>query len=52
MVYVWDLLSHSLSKELRFHDDGVRSLSVLGDDYVISGSGSHDGTVVVWKMVP
>ncbi len=51
VVFVWDLVSHGLLKELRCHTDSVRSLCALGDEYVISGSGSNDGSVVVWKIV-
>lgn len=50
VVFVWDLESHQLSKELRCHGDSVRSLCLVNDEYVVSGSGSHDGTIVAWKL--
>ncbi len=49
VVFVWDLSSHSLLKELRCHSDGVRALCAVGVNHVMSGSGSRDGSVVLWK---
>jgi WD40 repeat protein len=46
--YVWDLETHSLLREITSHSDGVRSLCAM-QSFVVSGSGSRDGTLVVWK---
>lgn len=48
-VYLWDPESRMLIKHLTAHADGVRSLCVVGDEYVLSGAGSRDGSVVVWN---
>lgn len=47
-VYMWDIETHSLLRELTTHSDGVRSLCEM-QHFVVSGSGSKDGTLVVWK---
>jgi len=47
-VYLWDIETHSLLRELTTHSDGVRSLCQV-QNFVVSGSGSKDGTLVVWK---
>ena len=50
-VYMWDPESHSLLQQLTSHSDGVRSLCAMGESqFVLSGSGSNDGTLVVWKQ--
>eukprot|EP00051_Salpingoeca_urceolata_P007343 m.96802 g.96802 ORF g.96802 m.96802 type:complete len:1549 (+) comp15204_c0_seq2:375-5021(+) len=51
-VYTWDVESHSLLKELRCHEDLVRCLCPVETTrgwFVLSGSGSQDGTIVVWN---
>eukprot|EP00040_Diaphanoeca_grandis_P017546 m.91657 g.91657 ORF g.91657 m.91657 type:complete len:1346 (-) comp26490_c0_seq2:90-4127(-) len=51
-IYVWDPESHNVLQQLPSHNDGVRSLCEMrfGDErHIISGSGSNDGTLVIWK---
>ncbi len=48
-IYVWDIASHYLIRELAYHSDSVRSLLLLPDGNVVSGSGSGDGTIAFWK---
>ncbi len=42
-IFTWDLQTHNFIKELRCHDDAVRSLCRMGSTRMLSGSGSGDG---------
>lgn len=47
-IYVFDEVTKNLHKVLQAHSDAVRSLTSVGPR-VVSGSGSRDGSVVVWE---
>ncbi|EDQ89601.1 uncharacterized protein MONBRDRAFT_25114 [Monosiga brevicollis MX1] len=52
-VYVFDLVTHALLRQLYVHTDSVRTLcwvSALEEaELVVSGSGSRDGSLVLWQ---
>lgn len=49
-VFIWNLHSHSPIQELRGHTDSVRSIcTVHGGKLVASGSGSHDGSIAIYR---
>ncbi len=48
-VYTFELAQHTFRRELRGHCDSVRTLCAMGHVHVVSGAGSNDGTVVVWR---
>lgn len=48
-IFTWDTARHAPGRELRGHTDAVRSLCRGGGGHVLSGAGSGDGTVVVWR---
>eukprot|EP00730_Choanoeca_flexa_P002831 TRINITY_DN11196_c0_g1_i1.p1 TRINITY_DN11196_c0_g1~~TRINITY_DN11196_c0_g1_i1.p1 ORF type:complete len:1069 (+),score=234.72 TRINITY_DN11196_c0_g1_i1:392-3208(+) len=53
-VFVFDLITHGLLRQLEVHTDRVRALCYVpnGDDdteLVASGSGSGDGTIILWQ---
>ncbi len=49
-VYVWDAATHRPLRELRAHSDRVRALCACGDNQFASGSGSADGSIVLWDI--
>eukprot|EP00045_Choanoeca_perplexa_P016198 m.214798 g.214798 ORF g.214798 m.214798 type:complete len:1037 (+) comp17196_c0_seq50:1117-4227(+) len=53
-VFVFDLVTHSMLRQLEVHVDSVRALCYIPDDndeceFVTSGSGSADGTIILWQ---
>lgn len=47
-LYLWDQISHNLLRELRQHSDAVRSVCMIGTHNIASGSGSREGSVLLW----
>eukprot|EP00042_Codosiga_hollandica_P043140 m.405008 g.405008 ORF g.405008 m.405008 type:complete len:1345 (-) comp56485_c0_seq3:624-4658(-) len=48
-LYVWDRTTHWFTRQFTGHSDSARSLCVLEDGLIVSGSGSRDGSIIVWK---
>jgi WD40 repeat protein len=49
-VYMWDAESRCMNRELTHHSDAVRCIEGMGTSHVVSGSGSQDGSLVVWRV--
>ena len=49
-IYVWDLESHNLARELTNHSDAVRCIGTMGEHNVASGSASREGKVFIWNL--
>ena len=49
-VYLWNPESRMMMKHLTAHVDAVRSICVVGSELILSGAGSKDGSIVVWKV--
>lgn len=49
-LYVWDAYSRQPVFELRPHKDTVRALAVIGLNYIVSLSGSRDGSIVCTSL--
>uniref|UniRef100_A0A8C5N1A7 DENN domain-containing protein 3 n=1 Tax=Leptobrachium leishanense TaxID=445787 RepID=A0A8C5N1A7_9ANUR len=49
-IYVINVETRSVAKELVAHLDIVKSLCSAEDRYVLSGSGKEDGKVAIWKV--
>ena len=49
-IYMWDAESRNMMREMTHHTDAVRCVEVAGDSHVVSGSGSQDGSLVVWRV--
>ncbi len=48
-IHLFDCKSVKYEKELSAHDDAVRALCKAENRYVITGAGSRDGKVAVWR---
>ena len=48
-LFIFDSDSRKLVKWMVAHNDAVRAMCVASDRYVLSGSGSQDGKVMIWK---
>ncbi|XP_063307082.1 DENN domain-containing protein 3 isoform X1 [Pelobates fuscus] len=49
-IYVINVETRNVAKELVAHADVVKSLCSAEDRYVLSGSGKEDGKVAIWKV--
>ncbi|XP_030638253.1 DENN domain-containing protein 3 [Chanos chanos] len=49
-IFVVNIEELSIEKELLAHTDSVLSLCTAEDRYVLSGSGSQDGKIAIWKV--
>lgn len=49
-VYIVDSERYEILKELQGHSDRVTALCSAEDRYVLSGAGSHDGKIAIWKV--
>ncbi|XP_065188396.1 DENN domain-containing protein 3-like [Sycon ciliatum] len=47
-VYIYDAVTKERIKEVKAHNDGVRSMCMI-KEYVVTGPGSHDGVVAMWN---
>jgi WD40 repeat protein len=48
-VYTWHPETHWFMKQFQGHSDVVRSLCVVDDNMAISGGGSGDGSIIIWR---
>uniref|UniRef100_A0A8C9JBJ5 DENN domain containing 3 n=1 Tax=Panthera tigris altaica TaxID=74533 RepID=A0A8C9JBJ5_PANTA len=49
-IYVIDAQRKTVEKELVAHTDAVKTLCSAEDRYVLSGSGSGEGKIAIWKV--
>ncbi len=49
MILIINIATHVIEKQLQAHSDAVRSLCCAQNRYVMSGSGSKDGKVALWR---
>lgn len=49
-IYVIDTERRTVEKELVAHMDTVKTLCSAEDRYVLSGSGSGEGKIAIWKV--
>ncbi|XP_017280436.1 DENN domain-containing protein 3 [Kryptolebias marmoratus] len=49
-VFVVDLDSLTVAKELLAHSDSIQTLCSAEDRYVLSGAARHDGKIAIWKV--
>lgn len=49
-IYVIDAQRKTVEKELVAHADAVKTLCSAEDRYVLSGSGSGEGKIAIWKV--
>ncbi|XP_040350474.1 DENN domain-containing protein 3 isoform X3 [Herpailurus yagouaroundi] len=49
-IYVIDAQRKTVEKELVAHTDAVKTLCSAEDRYVLSGSGSAEGKIAIWKV--
>lgn len=49
-IYVIDAEKKKVEKELVAHTDMVKTLCSAEDRYVLSGSGSEEGKIAIWKV--
>lgn len=49
-IYVIDAKRKTVEKELVAHADAVKTLCSAEDRYVLSGSGSGEGKIAIWKV--
>ncbi|KAM5210866.1 DENN domain-containing protein 3 isoform 1-T3 [Hipposideros larvatus] len=49
-IYVIDAEKKTVEKELVAHTDTVKTLCSAEDRYVLSGSGSEEGKIAIWKV--
>lgn len=47
-LYVWDADTHAPAFEVVAHADAIRTLLPVGSQFVLSSSGSRDGTLALW----
>lgn len=50
-VYIWDAEWHLPYGEIQIHSDAVRSLCLVGKEYVVSNSGANDGCIAILRAV-
>lgn len=48
-LHIFDSVTYKQEKELQAHEDSVRSMCCAHQRYVITGAGSHDGRVAIWR---
>ena len=48
-IHLFDCKTCKNEKELSAHDDAVRAMCKAENRYVITGAGSRDGKVAVWR---
>ena len=48
-MFIFDAERKKLVKSMEAHQDAVRAMCVASDKYVLTGSGSQDGKVMIWK---
>ncbi|XP_023932557.1 DENN domain-containing protein 3-like isoform X1 [Lingula anatina] len=51
-MYIFNSRSFEKQEPLKAHSDTIRSLCTAESRYVISGSGSRDGKVAIWRTSP
>ncbi|XP_051015672.1 DENN domain-containing protein 3 [Acomys russatus] len=49
-IYVMDVETMTMEKELVAHLDSVRTLCSAEDRYVLSGAGQEEGKIAIWKV--
>ena len=48
-VYLFDCETGKCDKKLEAHDDAVRAMCKAETRYIITGAGSRDGKVALWR---
>ncbi|XP_033120325.1 DENN domain-containing protein 3-like [Anneissia japonica] len=48
-LHVFNSETFRKEKDLEAHEDAIRSMCTADSQYIISGSGSRDGKVAIWK---
>lgn len=49
-LFVVDLDSLTVEKELLAHSDSIQTLCSAEDRYILSGSACRDGKIAIWKV--
>ena len=49
VLYLYDADTHALQRRLKTHNDSLRSLCTVDTRYIITGAGSLDGKVALWR---
>ena len=49
VIYIFNIVTHKLEKTLKAHTDAIRSMCCAQSRYIMSGAGSHDGKVAIWR---
>ncbi|CAH1774894.1 unnamed protein product [Owenia fusiformis] len=48
-IYIFNCSNHLLEQQLKAHNDSVRSMCTAQNRYIMSGAGSEDGKVAIWR---
>ena len=49
IIFIVNMITREVQKQLKAHSDVIRSMCTAQTRYVMSGSGSQDGKIAIWR---